>query len=60
MVSPAMQLAQKIPERKLQAWAASLLAGRVSLSLSLSLSFSPSLNDTKIWYVYMCMQHVQA
>ena len=58
MVSPAMQLAQKIPERKLQAWAASLLAGRVSLSLSLS--FSPSLNDTKIWYVYMCMQHVQA
>ena len=27
MVSPAMQLAQKIPDKKLQVWAASLLAG---------------------------------
>ena len=27
MVSPAMQLAAKIPDKKLQAWSASLLAG---------------------------------
>ena len=27
MVSPAMQLASKIPDKKLQVWAASLLAG---------------------------------
>ena len=27
MVSPAMQLASKIPDKKLQVWAATLLAG---------------------------------
>ena len=30
MVNPAMQLASKIPDKKLQVWAASLLAGMAS------------------------------